>query len=402
MRRLVPLLAVLGCDAPTAAPDAGDDPEPDAAPDPDAAPCADDGDDDGYVAAACGGPDCDDADPAVHPGAPDAAWASDTIGLANPYGAQVRADADGHWHVAWGNGGVWYAHDRAGAWQVEAVDPAITAGVDVTLALAPDGTPHVAYVDVGDDALHHAVRGGAGWIREVVDPTMWSGFQADVEVGAGGLVAIAHTRHVEGGADELRWSTKGDSGWTTEVVASDVRRHHGLAAALGPDDTAVLAWIRSGDGGLGVVTGGAGGWTAAVLPAHPFAEWGVDVAIGGDGAAAVVAGIEPTLLVRPADGSWSAVPLPEQGYHPRLALDPAGGVHVAVRGRAEGGEALLHLAPAGSGFSSEIVSTGGIFRPRIAVAPDGEIRILSTHPATGALRLHRDAPDDRDEDCSGD
>lgn len=393
MRRLL-LCLLVACDPPAAAPDAEPD-DDDAAPPPDGL-CGD-LDDDGYPALACGGADCDDGDPEVHPGAPDARWRFDAIAPSNLLGAAIRGDDRG-WHVAWSDGGAWYASGDGDAWAIERVDASPAAGIDVSLALAPDGTPHLAYVDLELRALRHAVRGDAGWTVETVDATEYAGYQADVEIDGAGRVAILHTRHVAGGAgDELRWSWREGAAWQTEIVATDVRRHHGIAAAL-DGDGAVIAWIAHGDRGLGVATGGPGAWTRAALPEHAWVEWGVDVAVDA-GAAYVVAGTLPTLFVRSPDGTWASDDLALTGYHPRLAV-AGGAARVAVRAFDDTGEseAIRLLDATGA---SEIVSTGGIFRPRIAARPTGELAVLAAHPETGTLRLHRDLPDAADHDCDG-
>jgi hypothetical protein len=134
------------------------------------APCTVDADGDGVSDARCGGRDCDDGDPLIHPGAADpGAWLRETADARGwALHPALAVDAAGIVHVVYedhASGTVRHASNAGGAWAVETVD---VAGLDPDLAIDAQGTLQVAYER--DQSLSYARLEAGSWQPEEVSP----------------------------------------------------------------------------------------------------------------------------------------------------------------------------------------------------------------------------------------
>jgi len=169
-----------------AASDSGSDaalPEDDAGRD---AGCYWDMDGDGHRAPECGGDDCDDTDPYVHPGAIEDV-ARDVVATADSAEVDLALaiDASGAVtpHLCFVDGGTIHARAGSGGWRFERVDD----GAEVcAVAIDDDGRPHLAY-DI-DGVVFHASRGSTGWdVRRV-----GRGVAPDLSIDAGGVSHVVY------------------------------------------------------------------------------------------------------------------------------------------------------------------------------------------------------------------
>jgi hypothetical protein len=84
----------------------------------------------------------------------------------NPHRALAVAP-DGTPHVAFGQTALWLASRTGGSWGVSIIDDTPGVGGATSLAFAADGTPHVLCAGQGEQMLH-TWREGSAWQREVL------------------------------------------------------------------------------------------------------------------------------------------------------------------------------------------------------------------------------------------
>jgi hypothetical protein len=262
-----------------------------------------DQDRDGFLAAECGGDDCDDADPSVHPGALEAgAWIDDPIEGAEQgtlgFGFALERDGVAHVVYSWTDDD-WvegtdfpenelrYATNRAGAWTIERIDPDRPDVVDPrydpqegavmhpnAVAVDAAGAVHAAYEwDYGavlvapDGRTERPVQ--QAWIRYATNATGSWAEETVAEIGdAAGLDRVypglgfavdesgaVHVSYAGGTACEDAWcdwsdlyyATNRTGAWEVEEVDDDDDRvAGGSALALDADGAPAIAYV-SGD-----------------------------------------------------------------------------------------------------------------------------------------------------------
>ncbi len=128
-----------------------------------------DGDRDGWASEESGGLDCDDADRDINPGAMEDGWDLEEVDEDGfTYWTSLQMDASDYAHVVYREGSenvIAYATNASGAWVRDVV--AEEEGVDYgDLALAADGTAHVAFVrfswEVGNEVRYATNSGRRG------------------------------------------------------------------------------------------------------------------------------------------------------------------------------------------------------------------------------------------------
>ncbi|MFA4985596.1 MAG: CFI-box-CTERM domain-containing protein [Candidatus Brocadiia bacterium] len=88
-----------------------------------------------------------------------------------------------------------YAESTAGGWVLSVVDADGDQGFYPSVALAPDGTPMIAYQDATDSNKLHlkfATRVDNQWYSVLVDPADGSGFNTSIAVDRNGVIHIGH------------------------------------------------------------------------------------------------------------------------------------------------------------------------------------------------------------------
>ena len=180
-------------------------------------------DGDGFVAVSCGGDDCNDDDPAIHPGALDDApgsWRSDVVATDGDTGwsTSVAVDDLGVVHVSFvelDTFEVRYGRRDGATWTFERIGIAgyATGGMSMTsLALDAERRPHIVYPDATWQ-LQLAVRDDDGWSAEPID----DGVEAATIAIAAGTVHVAYVLQVGG----IRHATRSDDSWAITSVDSD-------------------------------------------------------------------------------------------------------------------------------------------------------------------------------------
>jgi hypothetical protein len=365
-----------------------------------------DADHDGFGAEACGGVDCDDADPLVHPEAPDNAdfpWAIVAIDDEGTAGEQasVAVDAEGFVHVAYATYGVLrYATDRSGGWIAEVIDPSY--GSAAALAIAADGALHVVYVGGG---LRHASTVSGTWAIETIDPAPLNGAPGNATALAIDATGHLHVAYNIGGA--LRYATDASGAFVSELVADTYSSFgtsvfpSGLGLAVSAQGEVHIAYgsaeqlvthavrgaqgwaFESIQGGEGTYVGGAG--------AAAFDEDGVfHLAFHGRPSSDSFQVFHATKAV---DADWNITAIAEYGdAQPALAVQPGGAAHVVFAG---GG----YATDLDGTWALEDASLGG---PGASVAVDGDRSIHVAWSVSGQLGYARRVqPDDLDQNCDG-
>jgi len=248
-----------------------------------------DADADGYASLACGGDDCDDAAPAIHPGAydhsgwtilkidedggapalatgPDGVvhlvysardglrhassgsdWAPQTIVATETSGASVAVGADGAIHVGFleplddTGSNLEYAVRVGDHWSVEQVASGASSRV-AAVAVSAAGQPHLAYElrrREGWYSLEVAARSGGSWVPEIVEEISDEGTAPSI---AFTVDAVLHLTAFDSSVDDLLHYTQYAEGWSTEIVDNEA----------GPSRQALLAHAED----LAVVYGG--------------------------------------------------------------------------------------------------------------------------------------------------
>lgn len=167
-------------------------------------------------------------------------WTIDTPDSAGDVGrfSSLEVDATGILHISYydaTHGDLRYATLRAGAWEIETVEDAGSAGVggdvgresslaveDASVAgvAGVAGTPHIGYRDATGGALKYATRAGGEWIVETVDGTSGAGGGTSLALDGQGAVAIAYAA---ANGDELRYAQRTGEGWVTQTVRKGSR-----------------------------------------------------------------------------------------------------------------------------------------------------------------------------------
>jgi hypothetical protein len=397
------LVAPLGC--------GGDDDGFDAGPRTDGGPCEDpDRDDDGHLAELCGGDDCNDTNPSVHPGAYDGPWSGPVVEsysslTEDPSRVELALGADETAHVLVVQGGVAY-YAVSGA-SLTYVEPIFGGGVKAGDIAVNGDVIHVVLTNAAGALAYRRKEGSADWVGEVVDADMYDGEEVAMVLDAAGE---PHVVFDSNGA--LRYAARSAGTWTPETI--ETTSCVGCRPAIALDSTgAAHAVFASAEGGTSLrhASEGPGGspWMVETLTMLDRVA-GADVVIGPDDVVhAVVAatrtgGAQPVTYVRVEMSAITMLGLGEAGTPAsvaRIALGTDAIVHV-VHG---GGGTLAHATTDGvADPTEETVDSGSDdATAALALTPTGPvIGALARTGASGNLRvLRRVGMDDVDQNCDG-
>lgn len=132
------------------------------------------------------------------------------------------------------NGDLIYAERRGTEWRAETVDADGETGYFPSLAYDPQGRPHISYFDNTNNDVKYAVRGTGGWRIETIDASGGPGFHIpagftrlalgcapsadDCAISRPRVAYLAYRYKPYDG--ELRYAARHDWGWHIETVDS--------------------------------------------------------------------------------------------------------------------------------------------------------------------------------------
>jgi hypothetical protein len=389
--------------------------ERDAAPDatPDGGSTCVDADGDGHASPACGGDDCDDANPAVHPDADDGGWEIEPIDAASSWDVAAALDSEGHLHVAYMGADARFHHATrsGGEWAAEGSEG---VGAGAAIAVGADGVVHAS---LGGGRLSYGSLGVEGWTFETleeldVDGALYPGEPTSLAFASDGTARIAI---VSDEAEAVRLWSRVDGGWSREEVVSD---NAAWSCALAIDSSDAESVAYHVDSRLQVATRAGAEWVAETIESAGRGGGGGDVSIAIDDAGAahlayhfMYTGDAKDYRIRHATnetGSWEVELLEgERASGASVATGPGGAVWIAYLDvedySLETRRGLLRVASKWDGaWRVETVDELGTWEahPAVVLDPDGVPYVA--YVAFGNLRVaYPSAPDGVDADCDG-
>ena len=331
---------VLGC------PEVGDDDATSAADDD--VGCETDADGDGYLAADCGGDDCDDLDAGVHPGV------------------------------------IEVEH-----WTAELIDPEALSGCEAAMVLDSAGTAHVLYLHslldgiewVGGD-LRYGTNGLGSWVSTTVEQQEARGHAPSIAVDSADAL---HGIYLDWSDDSLRYLTNANGDWEFLTIDSWVQYLN--AIALDEDDGVHVAYYRGhpSTGQLSYATNAHDFWDLVTVDEDEGSGSFADMALDDSGTAHIsyyYIAEQSLRYATNAGGDWVVTTVDDSGestgWYTSIALAADSAVHIAYQNGVD--HHLMHATDAGGSWTNEPVDVGcdGIDEPSIAVDTSGALHIAYT------------------------
>jgi cysteine-rich repeat protein len=311
-----------------------------------------DADADGYLPAACGGDDCNDADPSVHPGGGDNAgvgvWVSDAVDVAGDTGSKtsIAVGGSGAAHISYhdgSNGDLRYATNASGTWASELVDSGGVTGYATSLALDGQGAVAITYYDITNGDLRFATNGLGAWAFETVDAAGDTGMDPSLAFDQAGA---AHVSYCDRTNAELRYATNQTGAWLPETLDAAGTACASTSIALDAAGAVYIAarYDVSTTCELQLATNQSGAW---VVEAPPFGG-GDSVSLAVDSAGALHAVRHSgcgaiwggAYYETNATGAWQSEVLEDNngddGLSPAIAIGSADIVHVSYQAAVPG------------------------------------------------------------------
>lgn len=194
------------------------------------------------IASACpAGVSARAGEPAEQPSALTPSAGNSPAALPHEFGPDAgrffSVDQHGTLHLAYGGGQLYYATNAGAGWQYEVADARRGAGGWAALALMPDATPLIAYVDAPRAVIRLAHRTAGGWATETVTSTT-SVQDLALAVDSGGQ---PHLAFVSGST--LTYMHRTSEGWSQHAIPGVWAERHGDFLALDRSDRPHLAYL---------------------------------------------------------------------------------------------------------------------------------------------------------------
>ena len=272
-----------------------------------------------------------------------------------------------------------------GAWSIETVDPGPGVGYDVSMAMADDGTIHIAYQDDLNDVIMYAKWNGVEWERREFDDILVKNYGSSIALDSAGRPAITFcddgdlllirnepgqwVSSVLDGADgsyvgcfssiafdsqnnmhisyqdatqdafNLKYAYKGGGSWALENVDTDGVTGKYTSLAVGTNNVPQIAYQKT-EGGLLKYAKKSGGWNIQTVDQDDEYVTGRYTSIKLDsGGNPHIAYYEATngllMYARNTGGNWvieNPDPDDNLGAYPSLVLDDDDRPHITYYG----------------------------------------------------------------------
>lgn len=311
----------------------------------------------------------------------------------------LAIDAEGALHVAYGTGedsnpsSLLYATNAGGSWEMKTLG---YQGVRPSIAVAPSGIVHLAYMLLGTQRIEYVADPLAfpgGYVGELL-PTGETSASVALALGPD---EEPHVAYYEANDDEdfsadLLHATKPTGTWLADSAFGDPAnfRH---SMAVGSDGATHISLVRNinVDGGLFHVSNGSGAWVATRVDADGDDESAIVLDSSGDIHIVFEKRFEEIkrlAVATRADDEWTVEFVSDDSVSrsmPKLAVGDGGAIHVAACRRGDA-EAIEYFFDEDGVWTGEIVdpTIRGWSRPALALDPSGRPHILYTQaPAYG-------------------
>jgi hypothetical protein len=227
-----------------------------------------------------------------------------------------------------------YAHRSDSGW---AVDTVATHAFNETgqygsIAVDSQGRPHIVYHDYPGIVYYTYKDAGVWTTSEIVDSGYGFGAGTSIELDAAGN---PHVGYVDGGDEELRYAYKNGGGWTPEIVDDVGSVGWEPSLALDEDGYPHISYYDWTNSSLKYAYKDGGGWQIETVAAASNAGWYSSLAIDAEGRPHISYhdDIAHSLCYAYKDGGgWQAMTVDaagDVGSHSSLALDEEGIPHIS-------------------------------------------------------------------------
>lgn len=363
---------------------------------------------DDHPAIACGGDDCDDADPTVHPGAPDSStWSSDMVWDTSVYYPSVTVDSTGVAHAAFtiydsytGNASLGYASNIGGVWVGAEIVSGTSTGWMPSIAVDGNGDVHIAYYESSATSTVYYVTNATGqWVTRNIGP----GYGQALTVDAAGHVYLAYTKYVS--STSLVITSNAGGAWASATIDDDTtstgyypeialdHAGHAHVAYVDYTSTAVVKYATNASGPWTVeqVATGGGDMVGLAVDAGDAPH----ITYGGWDVNGTSLGVRHATN---ATGGWVSDTIDATGIYSDLVIDARDVMHVVYTDSSS--TSVRYASNPTGAWSVETIANGGgsLYYPDIALG-GGELHVV--YQGTGAAHVDRAAPDRIDQDCNG-
>ena len=192
-----------------------------------------------------------------------------------------------------GSGVEYYSINASGQWMVEKVGTVpLTYQFATSIAIDPQGAPHITFYTQDTNDLALASGTGAGWTINIVDDDGDTGRFASLVIDEEGRFHISYTQRGDGASAVVKYATRGpaDTGWDISDVGTLDSLTYGFVGARNITSLALDSQgeagacrgtrARCGDASSTRATQGAsrlGGWERAAGPGHAGVELQRDI-----------------------------------------------------------------------------------------------------------------------------